>query len=96
MAVAYKVYDNNNKFIDVFGKEQLCDFATEQICRYKDTVYTKADVVNRTSVTESNEIDKIKKIIRKVLKCNEYVGNVEQSRLVLRVQKYRVKEIELY
>lgn len=94
MAKAYKVYDNNNKLIDVFGKEQLCDYATHQICDNKGA-YTEADI-NKTFVIEPKQIVKIKSIVRKVVQESEYVGTVDQCKLVLKVLHYKVKEVELY
>lgn len=94
MTVAYKVFNNNNKLVDVFGKEQLCDFATEQICEYKD-IYVDEEI-NRTPVVEPKDIVKIKNIVKKVKNQNEYVATVDQCTLVLKVIHYKVKEVEIY
>ena len=94
MAVAYKVYDSNNKLIDVFGKQQLCDFATEHICS-NEGAYTE-EAISKVLIAETQNIPKVQVIVRKVIRDSEYVGTVKQSKLVLKVTHHKVKEVELY
>ena len=94
MTIAYKVYDSNNKLIDVFGKQQLCDFATEHICN-NESAYTE-EAIGRTLIAEAQNIPKVQVIVRKVIRDSEYVGTVKQSKLVLKVTHHRVKEVDIY
>ena len=92
MTITYNVYNSDKRLIGTYGREQLCDFATEQICYNKRSYAVES--ISKVYPYESKEMAKIKAIVRKVTQKSEYVATAEQSKMVLKVMNYEVEEIK--
>ena len=88
---AYKIYNTENKTEYFFGKGQLVEFATREIADNESTLTPEKLQLN----FEPSEI-KILIKIRNEVKQGKTISSLKHAKLVLRINNYKIQEIDLY